>query len=395
MHGGYPKYHASTLNDFKSEKWLNSIKVKPAVLKTKFDLIPIDIVVGKYKSNIQSQMDKVMKDLFDGELTVIKPTNHEITEGSSPSNREEATNSTKPDDMVVGKNGMPCKVLGRNEVLLGNRYLYGFSSEKMAFFTSEHLFATQNGAWTYIDPDLSRLINPQNVTKQIYKMQDHCKILRWNGKTTDLVMVKVFKSLEKFSPTMKVHCLLVEDSIFIANNYVTLDSMPDLFAWPAVSICLASLMFVENMHRFLECFPTTESLDDAEYIRDLSYKIVTEWKRLIKTQFFCVNLDNDNNDKRNIKLSIEKFKNLICGDQSFFQEILNRPAFTFLAQNLFILCGKDLHEALDKLFRDNNDEFYCRTAALFKTADSLISLHMKEFFRDVDTKMDMANRTFD
>ncbi|CAG8676793.1 28168_t:CDS:1 [Gigaspora margarita] len=399
MHGGNPKYHATAFNDFKSEKWLNSIKVKPAVLKTKFDLIPIDIVVGIYKKNIQTQMDKFMKDLFDGELIAIKPTNHE----PSPSNREEATSSTEPNgtclrsgtlilmangtkiaieylnsgDMVVGKNGMPCKVLGKNEVLLGNRYLYGFSSEKMAFFTSEHLFATQNGAWMCIDPDLSRLINPQNNAKQIHRMQDHCKILRWNGNTTDLVMVKVFKSLEKFLPTMKVHCLSVEDNIFIANDYITHDSMPDLFAWPAVSICLASLMFVESMRRFLECFPTIESLKDAEYIRDLSYKISTEWKWLIKTQFFCVNLDND---KRNIKLSTEKFKNLICGDQSFLQEILNRPAFTFLAQNLFVLCGKDLHEAFDKLYRDNNDEFYCRAAALFKTADSLISLHLKGFF---------------
>ncbi|CAG8463205.1 19418_t:CDS:2 [Gigaspora margarita] len=151
MHRRNPKYYATIFNDFKSEKWLNSIKVKPAVLKTKFD--------------------KLIKDLFDSELIAIKPTNHE----PFPSNCEEATNSMKPNitylrletlismangtkiaieyfnlgDIVVGENGMLYKVLGRNEVLLGNRYLY----------------------------NLSRLINPQNNTKQIHGMQDNCKIL--------------------------------------------------------------------------------------------------------------------------------------------------------------------------------------------------------------------------
>ncbi|CAG8818078.1 13489_t:CDS:1, partial [Racocetra persica] len=188
MHGGDPKYHVTTFHNckFNSKKWLNSIKVKPAVLDTKLELIPINIVAGNYKSNIIDPMATAIEDLFGIKPTYINP---EIKALSFPKNREEATNSlvkdpgtclrsgtlismadgTKvaveklnPGDLVVGKNGMPCHVLGRNEVLLGNRFLYGFSSGRTAFFTSEHLFATQNDEWMCIDPDLSRLINPQN-----------------------------------------------------------------------------------------------------------------------------------------------------------------------------------------------------------------------------------------
>ncbi|CAG8781863.1 10253_t:CDS:1, partial [Racocetra fulgida] len=150
-------------------------------------------------------------------------------------------------------------------------------------------------------------------------MQNQNKILRWNGKTTELTTFEVFKSTEEFSPTMKVHCLLVTGGIYVANGYVTHDSMPDLLAWPAVSICLASLIFSESAHQLQECFSTIDSLDDAKLIRELSYQISTEWKKIIKTPTSCMNF---NDVEKAIKLSIEKFKYLICGDQNFLQEIL-------------------------------------------------------------------------
>ncbi|CAG8831373.1 22941_t:CDS:1, partial [Racocetra persica] len=156
----------------------------------------------------------------------------------------------------------------------------------------------------------------------------------------------------KFSPTMKVHCLLVTGGIYVANGYITHDSMPDLLAWPAVSICLASLTFTESAHQLLEYFHTIDSLDDANHIRELSYQISTEWKKIIKVPTFYMSL---NDVEKAIKFTVEKFKYLVHGDHRFLQEILNKSALTFLSQNLFILCGKDLHEALDELFMENED----------------------------------------
>ncbi|KAF0548421.1 GTP-binding protein A [Gigaspora margarita] len=398
--GGDVKYHAKTFQEFNGERWLSSIKVKPDVLDTKLKLIPINIIAGKYKNQIREPMEAAIRDLLGAELTYISPAIMTIV---PPKSREEATNcsANKPDgtclrsgtlmsmangtklaveklnpgDLVVGKNGMPCQVLGRNEVLLGSRSLYGFSSEHSAFFTSEHLFATQNDEWMCIDPDISQLINPQNSKKKIHRMQDQCNILRWNGKTTELVKFNVFKSTEKFFPTMKVHCLLVTNGIYVANDYITHDSMPNLLAWPTVAICLASLAFSESAYQLFEYFNTIDSLDDANHIRELSYQISTEWKKIIKVSTFHTNF---NDIEKVVKLAIEKFKYLAHGDQCFLQEIISKPALTFLSQNLFILCGEDLHEALDVFFRENEENFYCKAALLFKTADSIITQYMKK-----------------
>ncbi|CAG8770316.1 24218_t:CDS:2 [Cetraspora pellucida] len=218
-------------------------------------------------------MDAAMKDVID-DLVCIK---HEII---PPTSRIDATNSSAPNidkgtclrsgtlismadgtkvvveelnpgDIVVGKNGAPCQVLGRND----------------------HLFATQNDEWMYIDTDLSHHMNPLN---------------------------------KKFSSTMKVHCLLVTGGIYVENRYVTHDSMPNLLAWPA---CMSTPRM----------FPTIDSLDDAEYIRELSYQISTEWKKIIEISASCMSL---NDVEKAIKLSIEKFKYLICGDQDSFKKFL-------------------------------------------------------------------------
>ncbi|CAG8707069.1 13520_t:CDS:1, partial [Cetraspora pellucida] len=359
---------------------------------------------------IRDPMAVAMKDFLGGELIYNEPASY-------PTNRKDATDSTapKPDkesclrsgtlismadgtkvavenlnpgDVLIGKNGEPCQVLGRNDILLGNRFLYGFTSEQTAFFTSEHLFATQNDEWMCIDPDLSRLMNPQNSIKQIHRMQDQFNILRWNGKTMDLVKFKIFKSTEKLSPTMKVHCLLVTGGIYVANGYVTHDSMPDLLAWPAVSICLVSLIFAKSAHKLQEYFPIIDSLDDAEHIRELSYQISTEWKKIIKMPTDCMNFNDIENA---IKLSVEKFKHLVYGDQTFLQEILSKPVFTLLSQNLYILCGKDLHESLSELFQKNDEEFYCRATLFFRTADSLITIYVKNFLnRNNDPKVEKS-----
>ncbi|CAG8601802.1 8750_t:CDS:2, partial [Cetraspora pellucida] len=408
MRGGDPKYHVTTLQNLNSEKWFNSIKVKPVVLNTKYELIPINIVAGKHNSNIQEQMAVAIKDFVGGDLICIKSDAiSEKQESHLIASRKDATNSSAPNldkgtclrsgtlismangtkvaveklnpgDMVVGKNGVPCHVLGRNDVLLGNRSLYGFCPDETAFFTSEHLFATQNDEWMCVDPDLSCLMNPLNSTKKIHRMQNQNNILRWNGKTTYLTTFKAFKSTEKFSPTMKVHCLLVTGGVYVANECVTHDSMPDLLAWPAVSICLASLTFSESVRQLQECFPTIDSLDDAECIRELSYQISTEWKKIIEIPNSCINFDDV---EKAIKLSTEKFKHLIYGDQNFLQEILSKPVFTFLSQNLFILCGEALHESLNELFQNDDDEFYCKATLLFRIADFLITLHVKKFFK--------------
>ncbi|CAG8805618.1 15815_t:CDS:1, partial [Racocetra fulgida] len=177
MHGGNPKYHVSTFHNLNSEKWFNSIKMKPVVLNTKFELIPINIVAGKHNSNIQDQMAVAMKDFIGGDLICIK--SETISEKHPITSRTDATNNSapnpnkrscftclrsgtlismadgtkvaveklRPGEIVVGKNGAPCQVLGRNDILLGDRSLYGFYSEKTAFFTSEHLFATHNDEW--------------------------------------------------------------------------------------------------------------------------------------------------------------------------------------------------------------------------------------------------------
>ncbi|CAG8787193.1 9302_t:CDS:2 [Dentiscutata erythropus] len=334
MSGGDPNYHVPTLYNLNSEKY-----------------------------RIQDQMAAAMNDLFGGDLSYIPKTISE--KQTSISSRILATNDTapnpqegsclrsgtlisvvngtkvaieelKPGDIIVGKNGAPCQVLGRNDILLGNRSLYGISQDKTAFFTSEHLFATQNDEWMCIDPDLFRLMNPQNSINQIHKMQDQNNILRWNGKTTD-------------------------------------SDMPDLYAWPAVLICLASLTFAESTRQFQECFSTIDSL--AERIRELSYQISTEWKKVMEMPTYCMNF---NDIEKAIKLSVEKFKYLVDGNHNFLKEVLSKPTFIFLLQNLFILCGKDLHDFLNEHIQNDNDEFCCRATLLFRTADSLIKLYMKK-----------------
>ena len=67
----------------------------------------------------------------------------------------------KDGDSIVDKDGKNRKVLGINQVLLANRSLYGFEPYSEPFFTSEHLFASENNKWCCIDPFEAKRLNPQ------------------------------------------------------------------------------------------------------------------------------------------------------------------------------------------------------------------------------------------
>jgi hypothetical protein len=125
----------------------------------------------------------------------------------------------KAGDLIVDKDGKNRKVLGINQVLLGNRSLYGFEPYTEPFFTSEHLFAGENNKWVCIDPCEAKRLNPQFTKMEISKMKTNCKVLKWNGHAPEIKSVII--SCNNFLPSSTiVYCLIVESGTYIANGYL-------------------------------------------------------------------------------------------------------------------------------------------------------------------------------
>ncbi|CAG8769142.1 33991_t:CDS:2, partial [Racocetra persica] len=128
--------------------------------------------IGKYVSNLLgSAMDTAIKDFIECDLIYIKP---EIISVFPSKNNIDATNSSAPDPdrglslrsstlismgqrslsklNLGGKNGNPRQAIGKNDVLLGNRF---FIRRELSFY----IRAPFNNEWICIDPELSRPIN--------------------------------------------------------------------------------------------------------------------------------------------------------------------------------------------------------------------------------------------
>ena len=123
----------------------------------------------------------------------------------------------KPGDLIVDKDGKTRKVLGKNQVLLANRSLYGFEPYTEPFFTSDHLFASENNKWICIDPYEAKRLNSQFRRVEISKMKANCRVHKWNGYVSELKSVAITCNHSLPSSTM-VYCLIVEGSTYIANG---------------------------------------------------------------------------------------------------------------------------------------------------------------------------------